>query len=53
MTEEERWAVSAWLAAYEHLDKKMTERGVLYITRNDLVSLIQEMRRALDNDSRE
>lgn len=49
MTDEEVWAVRAWMAAYEDLHKRMLDRNLLFVSRNDIASLIQEMRHALDD----
>lgn len=49
MTEQERWAVESWLACYEDMYKNMSERGIVFLTQNDIVTVIQHLRRTLDD----
>lgn len=49
MTEQERWAVESWLACYEDIHKNMLERGIVFLTQNDVVLVIQSLRRTLDD----
>jgi hypothetical protein len=51
MTEDEEWAVRSWLACYEDIHKNMLERGIIFLTQNDIVTVIQELRRTLDDSS--
>jgi DNA primase large subunit len=51
MSEEEyvRYAIRAWIAAYENLVVKMNEEGIAYISQNDLITIIKTMREEYAN----
>lgn len=51
MNEEEyvRYAIEAWIAAYENLVVKMNEEGIAYISQNDLITIIKTMREEYAN----
>lgn len=44
-----RYAIKAWIAAYENLVVKMNEEGIAYISQNDLITIIKTMREEYAN----
>ena len=49
MTEEEKYALTIWLAAYYHLIEMIKENRHECVTVDVLSSMVEEMRSKLDN----